>query len=280
MAQKLKELKKEEEIKEEETVEPPVKEEAEITPEEREITEISKELIDLARDLEEEKIGSNDELVTRLAKSLRKLEKRNKKKALSKLKKKQKSLFDKIAIMIMKTFVRKNREEKRLKDKMPGRLENAIMDSLEAQIRALKSASRIDSNINDVRLIGDVVAIREKMAALSGRLPMGSKGVSNLMFSARTAVASVSGRKDLASLSTLKTDLAGESWAESRELNYSAVSGRIEVNPEQESIANSLRSNQGKQSFGPSDVPTTKAAKERKEKRNEAFQSYTSPSDL
>ena len=182
--------------------------------------------------------------------------------------------------MIMKTFVKKNLEQKKLKDKTPGRLESAIMDSLEAQIRSLQSASRIDSNINDARLIGDVVAIRQKMAALSGRLPMGSKGVSNLMFSARNAVASVGGKKDLASLSTLNAEISNESWSESRDLNYTKISGRIEVDVKSESITNSLRSSQGAQSFGPSDVPTTKAAKERKEKRNEEFQSYTNTSDL
>lgn len=236
--------------------------------------EVAEALVNLAKEVELGSMG-NEELAKYLAIILRRLS-RGKVKSLKKRKKQDRSAFDIILDRILKTFAKNNVKAKQNKGKTePGSLVNSMINDLDSAINELCSASRLDSDLNDINLIEDVIAVNQKIAALSGRAAASVKGMSAMLIKAMSATASVSGMKGLATLSTLKGGVALGSWSQASKVNYDGVAGQVDAVSEQasESLHDKMKNSLTIQSLesikaGPGDVPTTAEAKALKEKKN------------
>ena len=235
--------------------------------------EMAEELLILAKEVE---LGNmtDDELVVFLAKIFRKFgNKRGK--SLRKKKKDPKKIIDIIMAHILKSLIKnKMKLNQDKKQNQPGYVVTNLIKDLDIAINSLVSAPRLDSDMNDIRLIEDVIAINQKMAALSGKTSASTKGMSLRLISAMSAMASVSGFKGIGTLSTLQVGVAHESWNDANKINYNSVSGHVDDLPENvESLQEKMqkkfmeKSSTAKE-YGPNDVPITEEAKKFKEKRN------------
>ena len=169
----------------------------------------------------------------------------------------------------------KMRLNKNKEQNQPNNTVTNLINELDNTINSLVSAPRLDSDMNDIRLIEDVIAINQKMAALSGKVSASAKGMSLKLISAMSAMASVGGFKGIGTLSTLQAGVANESWNNSNKINYHSISGYVDDVAE---ASNSLQERMQKKfieksaslnkDYGPKDVPITEEAKKLKEKRN------------
>ena len=233
-------------------------------------TDIAKALIAIGKAIEAGTI-TDEELAILLAKVLKRLS-RGRTQSLMKKKKAPRTVFDLVLDRIIKVFAQKQLEQKRNRELTePGSLVKNMINDLEAAITKLQNDPRLDSDVNDARLIEDVLAVSQKMAALSGRATGATRGVSGLMMSGMAASASVGGLKGIATLSTLKAGMATESWNEATKINYGQVSGLVSAESEQsESMQERMQRQSAKAqaSYGPNDIPTTDAVKEFKQQKN------------
>ena len=247
--------------------------------------EVAKELVALIQDVELGKI-SNEDLVKYLAMILKRLS-RGKVKTLKKRKKKSKSVLDILMEQMLRTFVKsKVASKQNNQDNKPGKLAKALIQDLDRAIFKLTNDTRLDSDLNDIQLIEDMIAVNQKVAALTSNVSRSIKGMSMKLINAMTATGSIGGTKGLATLSTLKSEVAMESWNNASSINYDAVSGRVEPTSTKEeidlekSMKHKLmaRSEEAQLPSGPDDVPTTEAVKKFKEEKNlEWQQSRTVP---
>ncbi len=237
--------------------------------------EIAQALVDLAKEVEAGKIG-NEELALYLARIFRKLGKRRGK-TLKKKKKGPQTIFDILMQQILRTFVKMDIARRRQSDQQlqPGYLTKNLIADLDSTINSLVTAPRLDSDMNDIRLIEDVIAINQKLAALSGRTSGLVKGMSTRLISAMSAIAGVGGMKGIATLSTLQAGVAVESWHDATKINYESVSGHVDDLPEdveylKEKMQAKLMSKSlsVEKDYGIKDLPITEEAKKLKEKRN------------
>jgi hypothetical protein len=236
--------------------------------------EVAEALVSLAHELELGQMG-NDEMVRILAQILRRLS-RGKVKTLQKKKQKQKTVMDIILEQMLRTFAKNNVVRKQgARDVQPGNLAKNMINDLDLAIIRLTSDSRLDSDVNDIQLIEDVIAVNQKIADLSGKVCASTKGMSMRLISAMSVTAGVGGMKGLATLNTLREGVALESWSQANKMNYEHASGQVDAISEHsvESIHSKMKNKLMFKSAeaiqaGPDDVPTTEAAKKLKEKKN------------
>ena len=229
--------------------------------------EMAEELLILAKEVE---LGNmtDDELVVFLAKMFRKF---GNKRGKSLRKKKKDPIMAQILRSLVKNKMKLNQNKEQTQ---PGYAVTNLINDLDATINSLVSAPRLDSDMNDIRLIEDVIAINQKMAALSGRMSSSAKGMSLRLISAMSAMASVGGFKGVGTLSTLQAGVANESWKDANKINYNSVSGHVDDLPEnveslQEKMQRKLiEKSSVSKNYGPNDMPITEEVKKFKEKRN------------
>ena len=236
--------------------------------------DIAQQLINLAKEVEQGDIG-NEEIAMRLAKFLKSLS-RGKVKSLKKRSKAPKTVFEMIIDQMLKTFVQNNINQKNgVKLKQDTLIKNLISD-LDSAIVRLSTDPKLDSDINDVRLIEDFLAVNEKMASLMNRATSATKGLASRMFKATLATSAVGGIKNIATLSNLKTGMVTESWNDANVIDFDQARGAVspDSHHELESAHEKmqrlfmLKSAEAHSPSGPSDTPITEAAKELKEKKN------------
>lgn len=240
--------------------------------------EIAQVLLALAKEVEKGQID-NDTLALYIARIFKKFGK-TRGKSLRKKKKDPKKIIDILMEQVLRTLIKNNmaRAAEQGKDTPNSVTQNLISD-LDSTINNLVSASKLDSDINDIKLIEDVIAINQKVAALSGKVSQSTKGMSMKLISAMSAVASVDGFKGVATLNTLKAGVATESWSEANKINYDSktgdvndVSEKVDLFKEKMLLRLKSMSESLDQDYGPQDVPTTEDAKKFKEKRNQEWE--------
>ncbi len=212
---------------------------------------------------------SDDEMLNYLTKIIRKLTK-GKYKTLKNRKKKPKTIIGIIANIILKHFAQQNARDQAAKaQKEP--MANKLAADLEAAVADLIASPSLDSDVNDVRLMENAIAVIEKMSALAN---FNTKGLSNLLSKAARAYANVSGNKGITDLSTLKAEMANSSWSEVNEIDYESVGRYVGEANEKTSIKETLASkiSEAQIPSGPDNVPTTETAKELKARKNKEWE--------
>lgn len=232
--------------------------------------DIAEAFIILAKAVEEGLITDKD-LAMYLAMIIRKLT-RGKVKSINKTKRKPKTFFDLVLDAILKNVVRANLSRRSEEERKKQSNVNDLIQDLESAITRLRNDPSLDSDLNDLRLMEDVIAVGQKMNALERNGGLSNRKVANSLFSGMAAYASIGGNKGLASLSSLKAEMVNESWSEITEVDLNQAS-RVVGEGNQEKRHQLLKEALGVASevvkpSGPNDVPTTESTKQFKNKKN------------
>ncbi len=231
--------------------------------------DIAQAFVILAKAVEEELITDKD-LAIYLARIIRKLT-LGKIKSIHKTKRKPKTFFDLVLDAIIKNLVRADLNRKIQEEQQKQNSVDDLIRDLEAAVSRLRTDPSLDSDVNDLRLMEDVMAVGQKMAALERNGNLSNRKVANSLFSGTTAYASVGGNKGFASLSSLKAEMVNESWSEMNEIDLNQASRVVgEENPgkRHNSLKEILSSSEVHTPSGPNDVPTTDSTKQFKNKKN------------
>lgn len=232
--------------------------------------DIAEAFVILAKAVEENLITDKD-LAMYLARIIKKLT-RGKVKSVNKTKRKPKTFFDLVLDAILKNVVRANLNSKRQEEQKKQNSIDDLIRDLEAAVSRLRSDPSLDSDVNDLRLMEDVMAVGQKMAALERNGGLSNKKVAASLFSGTAAYASVGGNKGFASLSSLKAEMVGESWSEMTEIDLHQASRVVgDETPEKrhQLLKEALTVSESHSSpSGPNDIPTTESTKQFKNKKN------------
>lgn len=232
------------------------------------------EITQTAELIEKESLDDN-ELAARLFSILKKL----KGESLLKKKKKleiEKTFFEKLAEKIIKVLIVNNKKQKLNKNNhKEKKVSRNIINELNAAVTELNTSSRLDSDINDIKLLENALNVEQKLSKTMSKIPPYAMGFTQHLFRAFTSFMSIGGNKNFATLSTLKAGVAMESFSEASKVKFDSVSGYIDnVSTREESLVKKMQKQQKSVEIGPNDIPTTNQAKQMKDKKNAEFLSY------
>ncbi len=247
-----------------------------------EVVEAIAALTEIAEEVDNNKIDDK-ELPKRLAYVMKKLKTKKeleRKKAIRRGRKKKKTLLEEIASKIIKAFAIKSHKTKlnnyTLEKK---KFTESLMEDLNSTVMQLNTASRLDSDINDIRLIEDVLSVNQRMSDLLRKMPTAAKGLSQALFKAFTSAGSISGNKNLAALSALKVGVATESFVDASSIKFDAVAGEVDAHSTKDARQQGIieKLSKGGKVFGPTDIPITSEARARNQARDSEFMAYKPP---
>lgn len=236
--------------------------------------EVAVAIISLAKAVEDGDID-DEKLAAYLAIIMRRLGRNRDEKRRIKQKRKQKTIIDLVIENILRSIAKErvNRKKNipREENQKPGYFTEKMINDLDRAIFKLVNDSRLDTDINSIRLIEDTISVVQKVAALAGKVSNSVKGMSLRLIQARTATSGQILDSNVATLSTLKQGRSVESWEEAHRVDFNHGGGLDTKSESQKIDADDL-----KKAFkfkeesvnipsGPSDVPMTESTKKRKE---------------
>lgn len=235
--------------------------------------EIALAIISLAKAVEDEDID-DEKLAAYLAIIMKRLGRNRDEKRRIKQKRKQKTIIDLVIENMLRSIAKErvNRKKNIQRDESqkPGFFTQQMINDLDKAIFKLVNDSRLDTDINSIRLIEDTISVVQKVAALAGKVSNSVKGMSLRLIQARTATSGQILDSSVATLSTLKQGRSIESWEEANRVDFNNIG--LDTKSESQKIdADDLKKvfkiTEESVSIpsGPGDVPITESTKKRKE---------------
>ena len=243
--------------------------------------DVAMAIINLAKAVEEGSIDDK-QLAGYLAIIVKRLRRDRDEKRKFKQKRKQKTILDVIMDRLMRSVAREavNRKNNLKQAEKPGYFVQQMINDLDGAIFKLVNDSRLDTDINSIRLIEDTIAVTQKVAALSGKVSSSVKGMSMRLIQARAAVSGQALDSNISNLSSLKEGVAFESWEEAHRVDFNHGGG-VDVKSESQKIDNKemikkfkVKENSVNMPSGPDNVPITESAKKQKERENSEWLNY------